>query len=134
MNSPKPTIKDVVNGTPEGQAAVQHAMEESAKAMDGPTDSEQLEARLIELSKNNVFTEEAVPQIVQLIQERDQQRLSAALGTLPKKLHGCPNHKQPSHLCSRVECAIAYRHNLTIDQCRVLITAALGPDNSKIEE
>jgi hypothetical protein len=102
-----------------------------------PTDSEQLlfdelyDISLI-VKDTRKEAEEWRTKIWQLIQERDQQRLSAALEALPKKQDEHPIDPETG---AAVE-VYGYEEtfNQAIDQCTAALTAALGPDNSKIEE
>jgi hypothetical protein len=159
MTSPKPTIKDVVNGTPEGQAAVQKAMEESAKAMSKPTDSEQLRTQINGIvmdvcgepggNPSSVATcRELVTGLMMFIAQRDQQRLSAwtteratyrrmwipKADVLSAALEALPKQmfsdEDPNNpYHGNYATAYSNGRNTTIIESRQALTAALGPDN-----
>jgi hypothetical protein len=72
--------------------------------------------------------------IVRRDYERDQQRLSAALEALPKIVHTLDEVRELNkHLDSRMQQSVIDKSAgfiETIEQCRIALTAALGPDNS----
>lgn len=122
----KTTIQNVVSGTPDGQAAVQHAMEESAKVMAKPTDSEQLdfvyERDNFRIPIKAVYAD--MPPLDKecfdaFLAQRDQQRLTAALEALPTKWELRVDQTQPTNRQTG--------YNECLDQCKAALTAALNP-------
>lgn len=110
-----------------------------------PTDSEQLakvlanRMSLLQVEDHHIHgisqadearLEHYVSEIMQLIQQRDQQRLSAALEALPNDSYGTSR----VFLNNLEGSCISSGYRMGIEDSKAALTAALGPDNSKIEE
>lgn len=80
----------------------------------------------------NCAIKDAVDEITQLIVQRDQQRLSAVLKAGPKHIDPGVYTVQP--ITGRPNKLMTTGFNNACTQWRTALTAALGPDNSSVEE